>query len=129
MRMKITRKELWLLAAPLLVVAFALMLGSINNYAIQQEEQRQLKPSLHSDGSVMVSRQRQPDGSIREFLHAPDGSRKLLNIRPASEVYKPRGLFQKRYLVYGMAIVVAWSLICLPFVVVSALLRRKQNRN
>ena len=128
MQMKITRKELWLFATPLLVIVFALLLGGVNNYVIRQEEQRQLKPSLHSNGSIMVSRQRQPDGSIKEFLHEPNGSKKLLDIRPANEVYKPKGLFSTRYLAQGIILALGLSLICLPVLLILALLRRKRNR-
>jgi hypothetical protein len=128
MQIKITRKELWLFATPLLVIIFALLLHGVNNYVIRQDEQRQLKPSLRADGSVMVSRQRQPDGSIKEFLHEPNGSQRLLSILPAHEVYKSKGLFRTRYVAQGITVALGLSSICLTVLIISVLLHRKRNR-
>lgn len=125
--MKIKRKELWLFAAPLLVIAFAFLLSGVNNRIIRQEQAAQLEPSLNQNGGVMVIRQRQPDGSIKEFLDNPDGTKTLLNVRPANKVYKPKGLFQARYIIFGMIIVVVFSFISLLFVIISSLWRRKRN--
>ena len=129
--MKTRRKELWLLALPLLVVAFVFFLGGVNRFLIRQQENAQVKPILNPNGSVMISRQRMADGSIREFLHAPNGSTKVLDIWPVDMIRKPRGLLETRYLVggvvllYGVVVAVALSL---PVSVVPGWLRRRKQR-
>lgn len=131
MSMKTTRKGFWLLASPLLVIALAFFLSSVNNFLIRQEENAQIKPTLNPNGSVMVSRQRLVDGSIQEFLYAPNGSKRVLAIQPADMVNKPRGLFETRYLacgvvlLYGLVVAVALSL---PVSVVPMWLRRRRNQ-
>ena len=128
--MKTRRKEFWLLALPLLVVAFAFFLGGVNRFLIRQEEHAQIRPTLNPNGSVMVSRQRMADGSIREFLHAPNGSTKVLAVQPADMIRKPQGLLETRYLIgevvllYGLVVAVALSL---PVSVAPEWLRRRRN--
>ena len=126
-RMKLTRNELLLFTTPLLVIAFVFLLGAINNYIIKQEEQAQLRPSLDPNGSIIVVRRLQPDGSIKEFAPARDAPERLLTVRPAHTINR-RGLFQMRYLVLGAASFVALLLLPLPVLVVSAWLRRKGNQ-
>lgn len=121
--MRIKRNELLLFATPLLAIAIALLLGGLNRYIIQQEEKAQLQPSFDQNGALMITRQRQPDGSIKEF----DRSNRLLNIRPANTI-KRRGLLQFRYLFYVVAAAVTLSLLCLLIVSISTLLHRSQNQ-
>ena len=108
-----------------------LLFGRCESLSHPTEENAQVKPILNPNGSVMISRQRMADGSIREFLHAPNGSTKVLDIWPVDMIRKPRGLLETRYLVggvvllYGVVVAVALSL---PVSVVPGWLRRRKQR-
>ncbi|MDQ3814478.1 MAG: hypothetical protein M3347_11065, partial [Armatimonadota bacterium] len=107
-----TRKELGLFVAPLLVLALVFLLMAANNYVISQDEQKRLKPTVFPSGDMIV-RRRQPDGSIKEFLRRKNGSETLFFVQPAEKVSRPRGLFSMRNLVLLTVLAVVLSLISL----------------
>ena len=127
MKKKLTPRELWLLATPLLVVAGMVLMMAANNYVISREEQAMLRPTVLPDGNLIVQR-RQADGSINSYLRVKNRSERLLLTKPADQVARPRGLFRVRNLVYLVALTVIVSLSGLAILATWTLLHRMLRR-